>query len=81
VTAVEDLLVVHGPERLHDIAVHQDEPGELAVIETVTVRPTRVFERREDGSLVELHGAAKEHALRSFWDDVERFNQQQENDA
>lgn len=60
-------IVGYGPEQLHDIAVHQDAPGEPAVIETVTVRPIRVYEKCPDGSLKELFGEAKEHALTAFW--------------
>ncbi|MFD7858543.1 MULTISPECIES: hypothetical protein [Streptomyces griseus group] len=74
---VMDLIVGYGPEQLQDITVHQDAPGEPAVIETVTVRPVRVYDKRPDGSLVELFGEAKTGALTAFWADVERFNQQE----
>jgi hypothetical protein len=69
-----DVIVGYGPEEIADITVHQDAPGEAAVIETVTVRPIRVYDKRPDGSLVELFGEAKDTALTAFWADVVRFN-------
>ncbi|MDC2953361.1 hypothetical protein PO587_02705 [Streptomyces gilvifuscus] len=73
-SAVDDLIVGYGPEQVEDITIHQDAPGEPAVIETVTVRPLRVFEKCPDGSLKELFGEAKDNALTAFWADVARFN-------
>ncbi|MFE6627373.1 hypothetical protein ACFVNB_09015 [Streptomyces rochei] len=64
----EKALVVYGPPRLQDIAVHDQEDGS-AVIETVTTREIRVFEKRPDGSLKELFGEAKDRALSNFWAD------------
>ncbi|CAM5670435.1 hypothetical protein SCYAM73S_02483 [Streptomyces cyaneofuscatus] len=72
-----DLIVGYGPEQFQDVTVHQGAPGEPAVIETVTVRPIRVYDKRPDGSLEELFGEAKTAALNAFWADVERFNQQE----
>ncbi|ROP53300.1 hypothetical protein [Streptomyces sp. PanSC9] len=68
-----DVIVGYGPEQLQDIAIHDQEDGS-AVIETVTVKPIRVFTKTASGSLEELHGEAKDTALHAFWADVERFN-------
>jgi hypothetical protein len=62
----DSLIVGYGPEQLHDIEVHDREDGS-AVIETVTYRPIRVFEKQPDRSLLELHGEAKDRALEAFW--------------
>jgi hypothetical protein len=70
----DEVIVGYGPEQLHHIAVYQDAPGEAAVIETVTVRPVRVFERRPDGALEELFGQEMNAALAAFRADAERFN-------
>ena len=59
--------MVHGPEQLHDIEIHQDAPGEPAAIEAVMVRPIRVFTKTASGSLRELHGEEKTQALEAFW--------------
>ncbi|MFI2757808.1 hypothetical protein ACH5A3_02860 [Streptomyces echinatus] len=74
-----DVIVGYGPEQLQDIAVHDQEDGST-VIETVTVKPIRVFTKTASGSLEELHGEAKAEALTAFWADVERFNSNGEND-
>ncbi|MEU6449624.1 hypothetical protein [Streptomyces sp. NPDC046979] len=70
----ETVLVAYGPEQLQDIAVHDQEDGS-SVIETVTYRPIRVFEKRPDGSLKELFDEAKDRALEAFWADCAAFNE------
>ncbi|MFJ3665045.1 hypothetical protein ACIPSE_01175 [Streptomyces sp. NPDC090106] len=70
---MDDLLVSYGPERVEDIEIH-DQPDGSAVMEAITVRPIRVFKKCPDGSLVELHGKARDTALEDFWSSVERFN-------
>ncbi|MEV1096459.1 hypothetical protein AB0I87_13440 [Streptomyces sp. NPDC049952] len=77
-SAYDKYVIGYGPERLHDITVHNREDGS-AVIETVSTRPVRAFEKQADGSLVELHGEAKAAALEDFWADVDIFNAEQEN--
>lgn len=72
-TAVNDLVVGYGPEQVEDIEIH-DQPDGSAVIETVTVRPIRVFEKCPDGSLKELFGEAKTRALEAFWASVNDIN-------
>ncbi|MGW3734751.1 hypothetical protein [Streptomyces sp. NPDC005148] len=71
---LDQFIVAHGPEQIEDITVHED-----GAIETVTLRPIRVYDKRPDGSLVELHGEAKSAALEAFWNATDVFNQQQEN--
>ncbi|MFI6606877.1 hypothetical protein [Streptomyces sp. NPDC050507] len=71
---LDRFIVAHGPEQIADVTVHEG-----GVIETVTVRPTRVFDKRPDGSLQELFGEAKDNALDAFWAASDLFNQQQEN--
>ncbi|MFD9920631.1 hypothetical protein ACFWXR_14250 [[Kitasatospora] papulosa] len=78
VRASDRFIVGYGPERLHDITVHNRKDGS-AVIETVSTRPVRAFAKHADGSLVELHGEAKDRALEAFWADVDTFNAEQEN--
>ncbi|MET7847664.1 hypothetical protein ABZT48_05345 [Streptomyces avermitilis] len=75
-SALDRYFVAHGPEQIEEIRVHED-----GVIETVTVKPIRVFDKRPDGSLEELFGEAATTALTASWADVERFNPQQENDS
>ncbi|MFJ3359559.1 hypothetical protein [Streptomyces anthocyanicus] len=70
----ERVLVVYGPERLQDIAVHDQEDGS-AVIESITSREIRVFEKRPNGALLELFGEAKDTALSDFWADCAAFNE------
>ncbi|WP_405459764.1 hypothetical protein OG786_21075 [Streptomyces sp. NBC_00101] len=72
--ATERYIVGYGPEQVQDVTVHED-----GVIETVTTKPVRVFEKRPDGALTELFDEAKSAALVAFWADAERFNEQQEN--
>ncbi|MFF9210461.1 MULTISPECIES: hypothetical protein [unclassified Streptomyces] len=74
VDPLEQFLVAYGPEQLQDITVHDREDGS-AVIETVSYRPIRVFEKQSNGSLLELFGQAKADALDTFWQDVAAFNQ------
>ncbi|MGW5198619.1 hypothetical protein [Streptomyces spiralis] len=73
-SVLDDLIVGYGPEQLHDIEVHDREDGS-AVIEEVTSRPVRVFEKQPDGSLKELHGETKNLALEAFWASVDEFNE------
>ncbi|MCX4608704.1 hypothetical protein [Streptomyces mirabilis] len=75
-TAMDNVIVDYGPEQIEEIRVHEG-----GVIETVTTKPIRVFDKRPDGSLVELFGAVATTALTASWADVERFNPQQENDS
>ncbi|PPS71983.1 MULTISPECIES: hypothetical protein [Streptomyces] len=78
----DDYFVAHGPEELQDIQVHE-RPDGSSVIETVTCRPVRVWEKRPDGSLVELHDEAADAALEAFWaavDNDEIKNDSGEND-
>lgn len=63
---LDRLLVVSGPPRVEDVIVHRD-----GSIETVTSAPLRVFEKRSDGSLEELHGDDKRRALEAFWASVD----------
>ncbi|MFE7361475.1 hypothetical protein [[Kitasatospora] papulosa] len=77
-SAFDQYLVGYGPERVHEVTIHNRENGG-AVIETVTSKPLLVFEKQADGSLVELHGDAKDRALEAFWADVETFNSNGEN--
>ncbi|AMW13332.1 hypothetical protein A4E84_29850 [Streptomyces qaidamensis] len=62
----DDVIVGYGPEQIEDIEVHE-RPDGSSVIETVTCRPVRVWEKRRDGSLVELHDEAADAALDAFW--------------
>ncbi|MFG2380586.1 hypothetical protein [Streptomyces avermitilis] len=73
---LDRFIVAHGPEQIQDITVHED-----GVIESVTTKPVRVYERQADGSLTELHGKDKDNALTAFWASVDIFNQQQEQDS
>jgi hypothetical protein len=66
----DSLIVGYGPTQLHDIEVHDREDGG-AVIETVTYRPIRVFEKQPDGSLKELFGEDADRALDAFWQAVD----------
>ncbi|MFF3558943.1 hypothetical protein ACFYXS_02725 [Streptomyces sp. NPDC002574] len=70
-SALDGLIVTNGPEQIEEIRVHSD-----GVIESVVSRPIRVFERQEDGSLVELHGDEKAAALEAFWASVDIFKQE-----
>ncbi|MFI5977071.1 hypothetical protein [Streptomyces sp. NPDC051452] len=67
---LEKVLVAYGPEVVQDLMVHDN-----GRIEAVTTREVRVFEKCPDGSLVELHGQAKDDALTAFWADVAAFNE------
>ncbi|MFC4609750.1 hypothetical protein ACFO9E_18295 [Streptomyces maoxianensis] len=75
-SALDNLIVGYGPEQIQDITVHED-----GVIETVVTKRVRVYERQADGSFLELHGEAKDHALDAFWAASDIFNQQQEQDS
>ncbi|WP_406431580.1 hypothetical protein [Streptomyces sp. NBC_01589] len=78
-SALDRFLVGYDSRKVQQqVQVHERIAG-FDVEETVTVKPLRVFEKRPDGSLVELHGAAKDHALDAFWAASDLFNQQ-END-
>ncbi|MCX5234415.1 hypothetical protein OG824_04100 [Streptomyces prunicolor] len=77
-SVMEDLLVVHGPEQLHEIAVHQDAPGEPAVVEIVSIKPIRVFTKTASGSVRELYGEEKTHALEAFWASVNDISREDE---
>ncbi|MGW0136260.1 hypothetical protein [Streptomyces sp. NPDC003299] len=72
VDPLEQFLVTYGPEQLHGITVHDREDGS-AVIEEVTSRPVRVFDKTD--GLRELHGEAKDAALEAFWQDVEAYRE------
>jgi hypothetical protein len=64
-TALDDYFVGYGPEQIEDIQVHE-RPDGSAVIETVSIRPIRVWDKRPDGSLVELFGQAADTAIEAF---------------
>ncbi|MFD0210834.1 hypothetical protein ACFVH9_17275 [Streptomyces hirsutus] len=72
-TALDDYFVGYGPTQVHNIEVHE-KPDGSSVIETVTYKPIRVFEKCPDGSLVELFDEAKDNALTAFWADMERLS-------
>jgi hypothetical protein len=77
VSAIDPLdrfLVVSGPEQALSVEVHED-----GLIESVTARHVRVFEKRPD-ALVELHGEEKRAALAEFWDSVDAFGDEFEED-
>jgi hypothetical protein len=75
VTALDpdSLLVVSGPPRVEDVT--EDRDGS---IESITTSPLRVFEKRPDGSLLELHGDHKCRALEAFWASVDPTGEPQE---
>ncbi|MGW2932934.1 hypothetical protein ACWDA7_13950 [Streptomyces sp. NPDC001156] len=61
----DDVIVGYGPEQLVDIEVHE-KPDGTSVIETVSYKPVKVFQKTDSG-LVELFGEAKDRALEAFW--------------
>lgn len=65
---LDRLLVVSGREQVLSVEVHED-----GTVESVVVRPIRVFTRQPDGSLVELHDEEKRQALTEFWASVDVF--------
>ncbi|MEU1454398.1 hypothetical protein [Streptomyces avermitilis] len=69
-TALDDFIVAYGPEQIEDIEVHE-RPDGSALIETVSYRPVRVYERQADGSLTELYGVAADAAWEAFWQAVD----------
>jgi len=71
---MDRLLIVSGPEQVVSVDVHED-----GLIEALTLRSTRVFEKRPD-SLVELHGEEKRAALAEFWASVDAFGDEPEGD-
>lgn len=70
-SAVDRYFVGYGPERIEDITVHDGADGS-AVIETVTSRSVRVFDKTD--GLRELHGDAKTAALEAFWADFNEID-------
>jgi hypothetical protein len=64
VSIFDDVIVGYGPEQIEEIAIHE-KPDGSAVVETVTYRPVRVFDKAD--GLKELHGEAKDRALEAFW--------------
>ncbi|MFE4991400.1 hypothetical protein ACFRH4_08620 [Streptomyces mirabilis] len=74
-SAVDQFIVGYGPEMVQDLVVLED-----GCIEAVTTREIRVYEKRPDGSLVELFDEAADQALEAFWASVNEFNSNGEND-
>lgn len=75
----ERFIVGFDSRKVHQQVQVRERIDGFDVVETVTTTPIRVFEKRADGSLVELHDADKDHALTAFWEGVEDFNEQEEN--
>ncbi|MFE9865891.1 hypothetical protein ACFYPZ_24655 [Streptomyces sp. NPDC005506] len=75
----ERYIVGHDSRKVQQVQVRERIDG-VDIVETVTTKPLQVYDKRPDGSLVELFGEAKTAALDAFWEGVERFNEEQEND-
>jgi hypothetical protein len=69
---LDEVIVAYGAEQLADIEIHE-RPDGSAVIEEVTVRPLRVWQKGPDGSLTELFDEAADRALADFWPSYERL--------
>ncbi|GAA5078732.1 hypothetical protein [Streptomyces similanensis] len=60
-----NFVIGYDSRRVQQIQVRDHIDG-IDLVETVTVRPLRVWEKVA-GGLVELHGEAAEQALEAFW--------------
>ncbi|MEU6181184.1 hypothetical protein [Streptomyces coeruleorubidus] len=69
----EHVIVAYDSRKVRQVQV-RERIGGVDVVETVTVRPLRAFEKQADGSVVELFGKAKDRALKAmkgFWQPID----------
>ncbi|MEU8811128.1 hypothetical protein ACN6K5_001345 [Streptomyces violaceoruber] len=69
-------IVAYDSRKVQQVQVREHIDG-IDLVETVTVRPLRVWEKTVDG-LVELHGEDAQQAMTDFW--AQGDNAEQEND-
>jgi hypothetical protein len=66
-------IVGYDSRQVQQIEVREHIDG-IDLVETVAVRPLRVWEKT-DGGLVELHGEAAQQAMEAFWADADQSNE------
>jgi hypothetical protein len=59
------VIVAYDSRQVQQVQVREHIDG-IDLVETVTVKPYRVWEKTADG-LVELHGKAAQQAMEAFW--------------